>query len=201
VCTLSLCTVPDDRAAIAAMWRLLRPGGRLLLLDHIGSRWWPVWAVRRLVDVFTARSGEYQTRRPLPLVEAAGFEITGSQRLKIGTVERVAARKPTSQAGSLGGAGSLAARSSMMPARLRDRRRPARRLPVRVRRGGRRRDVLWRHQHQPARPAGVGISVPQRAHQGVRPSLADLQQQGNRLFGPGFGRLRVIMLIPGAGGR
>jgi ubiquinone/menaquinone biosynthesis C-methylase UbiE len=94
VCTLSLCTVPDERAAIGEMWRVLRPGGRLLLLDHIGSRWWPVWAVQRLVEVFTARSGEYQTRRPLPLVRAAGFEVTESQRLKIGTVERVAARKP-----------------------------------------------------------------------------------------------------------
>jgi hypothetical protein len=45
----------------------------------------------------TARSGSgYQTRRPLPVVEAAGFEITESQRFEIGAVERVAARKPTS---------------------------------------------------------------------------------------------------------
>jgi len=96
VCTLSLCTVPDERVAISEMWRVLRPGGRLLLLDHVGSRWWPVWVVQRLVEVFTARSREYQTRRPLPLVKAAGFEIAESQRLKIGTVERVAARKPAS---------------------------------------------------------------------------------------------------------
>jgi ubiquinone/menaquinone biosynthesis C-methylase UbiE len=94
VCTLSLCTVPDERAAIGEMWRVLRPGGRLLLLDHIGSRWWPVWAVQRLLEMYTARSGEYQTRRPLPHVRAAGFDITGSERLKMGTVERVAARKP-----------------------------------------------------------------------------------------------------------
>jgi hypothetical protein len=47
--------------------------------------------------VFTARSaGEYQTRRPLPLVQAAGFTIQETQRLKAGTVERVAATKPTS---------------------------------------------------------------------------------------------------------
>jgi ubiquinone/menaquinone biosynthesis C-methylase UbiE len=96
VCTLSLCTVPDERVAIGEMWRVLRPGGRLLLLDHIGSRWWPVWVVQRLVEVFTARSGEYQTRRPILHVKAAGFEITESQRLKMGSVERVAARRPTS---------------------------------------------------------------------------------------------------------
>jgi ubiquinone/menaquinone biosynthesis C-methylase UbiE len=97
VCTLSLCAVPDERAVIGQMWRVLRPGGRLLLLDHVGSRWWPVWAAQRCVEWFTARSaGEYQTRRPLPHVQAAGFAITESQRLKLATVERVAARKPVS---------------------------------------------------------------------------------------------------------
>jgi ubiquinone/menaquinone biosynthesis C-methylase UbiE len=37
VCTLSLCNIPDDRRAIAEMRRVLRPGGRLLLLDHVRS--------------------------------------------------------------------------------------------------------------------------------------------------------------------
>ena len=97
VCTLSLCAVPDDRAAIDEMRRVLRPGGSLLLLDHIGSHWWPVWGVQRLLEIFTVRSaGEHQTRRPLPLVVAAGFEVAESQRLKAGTVERVHARKPAS---------------------------------------------------------------------------------------------------------
>src|SRR5215212_6980075 len=35
VCTLSLCGIPDDRRAIAEMKRVLRRGGRLLLLDHV----------------------------------------------------------------------------------------------------------------------------------------------------------------------
>jgi ubiquinone/menaquinone biosynthesis C-methylase UbiE len=30
VCTLSLCTIPDDRAAVAEVRRVLRPGGRFL---------------------------------------------------------------------------------------------------------------------------------------------------------------------------
>jgi len=93
VCTLSLCTIPNHAKAIAEMARVLRPGGKLLLLDHIGSRWWPVWAVLKLVELFTARNGEYLTRRPLPMLAAAGLTVTESQQLKLGTVERVAAVK------------------------------------------------------------------------------------------------------------
>ena len=96
VSTLSLCAIPDDRAAIVEMWRVLRPGGRLLLLDHIGSNWWPIWAGQRLLEAVTVRSaGEHQTRRPLPLVEATGFHIERRERLKAGTVERIAAIKPS----------------------------------------------------------------------------------------------------------
>lgn len=95
VCTLSLCVIPDHGKAIAEMARVLRPGGRLLLLDHIGSRWWPVRAVLELVELFTARNGEYMTRRPLPMLGPAGLTVTESQQLKLGTVERVAAVKNT----------------------------------------------------------------------------------------------------------
>lgn len=94
VCALSLCTIPDHAKAIREMARVLRPGGKLLLLDHIGSRWWPVWAVQRFVELFTARAGEYQTRRPLPMLAPAGLRVVESEQLKWGTVERVAAVKP-----------------------------------------------------------------------------------------------------------
>jgi ubiquinone/menaquinone biosynthesis C-methylase UbiE len=95
VSTLAMCAVPDVRAAIAEMHRVLRPGGRLLLLDHIGSTWWPIWAGQRLMELYTIpHAGEHMTRRPLPIVERTGFLIEETERLKAGTVERVAARKP-----------------------------------------------------------------------------------------------------------
>ncbi len=37
VCTLSLCTIPDDRAAVAEVRRVLRRGGRFVLLEHVRS--------------------------------------------------------------------------------------------------------------------------------------------------------------------
>ncbi len=95
VCTLGLCTIPDERAAIDQARRVLRPGGRLLLLDHVGSTWPPIWGFQWLLEQVTARTAsEYQTRRPLPLVRRARFVIEESERSKAGVVERVAATKP-----------------------------------------------------------------------------------------------------------
>jgi ubiquinone/menaquinone biosynthesis C-methylase UbiE len=95
VCALSLCTIPDPAAAIAEMKRVLVPDGQLLLLDHIGSTWPPIYAAQWLLERLTIRAaGEHFTRRQLPLVEAAGFEVVETERLKAGTVERILARIP-----------------------------------------------------------------------------------------------------------
>jgi len=95
VCALSLCTIPDPNTAIGEMQRVLVPGGRLLLLDHIASTWPPISLAQWLLERLTIRTaGEHFTRRQLPLVKAAGFEIVTVERLKAGTIERIHARKP-----------------------------------------------------------------------------------------------------------
>lgn len=98
VCTLGLCGFPDERVAIAEMHRVLRPNGTLLLLDHIGSHHKLIRFGQRLLEKLTVRMlGDYQTRRPLPLVEQAGFVVQQQQRLKAGMVERLAAIKPATE--------------------------------------------------------------------------------------------------------
>jgi ubiquinone/menaquinone biosynthesis C-methylase UbiE len=95
VCTLSLCSIPSDRGAVAEMKRVLRPGGRLLLLDHVPStvRVWRV--VQWLLEQVTLRlEGEHMLRRPLEHVQAEGFEIEHTERSKAGVIEQIVARKP-----------------------------------------------------------------------------------------------------------
>ncbi len=74
VCTLAVCEIPDREAAIAEMYRVLRPGGRLLLLDHVEPRW--------------------LRGRPATIAVNAGFRIERRQRLRLGVIERLAARRP-----------------------------------------------------------------------------------------------------------
>jgi ubiquinone/menaquinone biosynthesis C-methylase UbiE len=96
VCTFSLCGIPDDRQAVAEMRRVLRPGGRLLMADHVASTASPVRAAQWLLELVTVPlGGEHLVRRPLEHVRALGFQIHRQERFKLGIVERLAASKPT----------------------------------------------------------------------------------------------------------
>jgi ubiquinone/menaquinone biosynthesis C-methylase UbiE len=53
VCTFALCAIPDERRAVGEMIRVLRPGGLVLLADHIVGGSWPVRAVQRAAEVIT----------------------------------------------------------------------------------------------------------------------------------------------------
>jgi ubiquinone/menaquinone biosynthesis C-methylase UbiE len=96
VCTLGLCTIPDPRRAVAEARRVLQPGGRLLLLEHVRSPSAPVRAVQRMLDPLVVRfEGDHLTREPLEHLEAEGFGVEELERSKWGIVERVVARKPS----------------------------------------------------------------------------------------------------------
>ncbi|MHB8611319.1 MAG: class I SAM-dependent methyltransferase [Candidatus Dormibacteraceae bacterium] len=95
VITLALCSIPDERKAVAEAWRVLRPGGRILLLEHVRSLLFPVRAVQQLVNFFTVRfQGDHMVREPLEHLRAKRFVIDDVRRSKLGIVERVVAHKP-----------------------------------------------------------------------------------------------------------
>jgi SAM-dependent methyltransferase len=95
VCTLGLCTIPDEHRAIREAWRVLRPGGRLLLLEHVGSPDPAVRQLQRLLDPCVCLLfSDHLLRDPLPVVQDAGFTVERVERHALGIVEYLAARKP-----------------------------------------------------------------------------------------------------------
>jgi len=95
VCTFSLCSIPDDRQALAEMARVLRPGGLLLLADHVAAASWFGRAVQGMAELVTIPlAGEYLRRRPIRQVQALGLPVEAHDRFKLGIIERLAARVP-----------------------------------------------------------------------------------------------------------
>ena len=90
---------PADRAAVVEVRRVLRPGGRFLLLEHVRSPLLPIPLGQRLLEPLAVRfEADHLLREPLEHLRAEGFEVERLQRSKLGIVERVSARKPAGSA-------------------------------------------------------------------------------------------------------
>jgi ubiquinone/menaquinone biosynthesis C-methylase UbiE len=94
VCTMSLCSIPDERQAIVEVWRVLRPGDRFVALEHVRSPNPIIRGLERLLDSWAVRTqADHLLREPVETVQAAGFSIDYLKRQKLGIVERLIARK------------------------------------------------------------------------------------------------------------
>lgn len=77
VTTWSLCTIPQAATALGEARRVLRPGGRLLFVEHglapdEGVRWWQ----DRLTAAWKSISGGCHLNRPIQaMIEGAGFQV------------------------------------------------------------------------------------------------------------------------------
>ena len=141
------------------MWRVLRPGGRLLL-DHVAAAPRTARAIQWLLERVTIPlGGEYLRRRPLLQVQAEGFQVERRERTKLGIVERLAARKPAEPDGSARRLGVAAPASRYLTS-------PA--APARRSRSARSRRPVSRH-------AGVAL---RRAYQAKVSISLVLQQAG-----------------------
>ena len=80
VSTLVLCTVANPEGALREIARVLRPGGRLLFIEHVRSEWGPLaWYQDRMLAAWRGFAGGCVCNRPtLDLMRAAGFTVASS---------------------------------------------------------------------------------------------------------------------------
>ena len=101
--TFTLCTIPDWNTALKQMFRVLKPGGELLFLEHGES---PDEGIRKWQNRITPgwkklAGGCHLNRNIAQLIRDAGFEITELENLYVLKAPKVAgyiykgkARKP-----------------------------------------------------------------------------------------------------------
>ena len=89
-----MCSVPDERRAVLQMKRVVKTGGRLILVDHVRSSIAPIYWIQRLLEPAPSRGERELTRRPITHVRAAGFLIEENDRSRAGIIERLLAGKP-----------------------------------------------------------------------------------------------------------
>ncbi|SFR39410.1 Methyltransferase domain-containing protein [Marinobacter gudaonensis] len=90
--TFTLCTIPDWHAALEQMWRVLKPGGELLFLEHgespdEGTRKWQ----HRITPGWKKLAGGCHLNRHIAdLIRQGGFQIEELENLYIPKAPRIA---------------------------------------------------------------------------------------------------------------
>jgi len=94
VTSCTFCSVPRPIEGLKALHRVLKPGGRLLMFEHTGSRWYPFRYMMNAMTLITRKLGPDMNRPTVSNVRAAGFTITEVRNVFLDVVKTIKAVKP-----------------------------------------------------------------------------------------------------------
>ena len=95
VASLVLCSVPDQRSALAELYRVIRPGGELRFYEHVVARSPRFARAQHIVDPVWTRiaGGCHLDRDTAAAIEAARFSVESIRRFSfhVSLLDRLAA--------------------------------------------------------------------------------------------------------------
>jgi ubiquinone/menaquinone biosynthesis C-methylase UbiE len=91
----TFCSVPDPLRGLRDLYRCLKPGGQLLMFEHVRSRIGSIAILQDLMTPISRRFGPDMNRDTVGNVVRAGFELLSETNVYVDVVKAIEARRQT----------------------------------------------------------------------------------------------------------